>query len=132
MPRSAALAGTKPGCPVETAGGAPAVRTAKDPGPRGGAAGAGSYYPALNPSEQAAFAQAPARFQEIDSVSGTLAGESRGGFGRTFNEGTGSIARGRNVGEQLMCMRSRRPSMPLRANTTPPEYCSALCSQRKG
>ena len=42
---------------------------AKDPGPRAGAAGAGSFYPTLNANEQQFFDQALARFQEVDSVS---------------------------------------------------------------
>ena len=56
-----------------------------DPGPRGGAAGAGGYYPALNPTEQAFFAAAQGRFQEIDSVSGAVPGERGSGLGPTFN-----------------------------------------------
>jgi CxxC motif-containing protein (DUF1111 family) len=56
-----------------------------DPGPRAGKSGAGSYYPTLNPSEQQAFSLALARFQEIDSVSGTVAGEAGSGLGPAFN-----------------------------------------------
>ena len=37
---------------------------AKDPGPRTGAAGAGSYFPTLNTNEQLLFNQSFARFQE--------------------------------------------------------------------
>ncbi len=44
-----------------------------DPGPRGGPAGAGGYYPTLNANEQLSFAQAQMVFKEIDSVSGTRA-----------------------------------------------------------
>ncbi len=58
---------------------------AKDPGPRAGAAGAGSFYPTLNANEQQFFNQALARFQEVDSVSGTIANESGVGLGPTFN-----------------------------------------------
>jgi CxxC motif-containing protein (DUF1111 family) len=56
-----------------------------DPGPRGGAAGAGGFFPILNPTEQAFFSAARTRFQEIDSVSGTAAGEAGVGLGPTFN-----------------------------------------------
>jgi CxxC motif-containing protein (DUF1111 family) len=57
----------------------------KDPGPRAGAAGAGSFYPSLNANEQAFFTAALARFEEVDSVSGTLKGEAGKGLGPTFN-----------------------------------------------
>ena len=56
-----------------------------DPGPRSGPAAAGSSYPTLNANEQNFFAQAQQRFQEIDSVSGTIAGEDGSGLGPTFN-----------------------------------------------
>jgi CxxC motif-containing protein (DUF1111 family) len=56
-----------------------------DPGPRPGAAAAGSFYPTLSPNEQAFFTQAQQRFQEIDSVSGKIAGEPGLGLGPTFN-----------------------------------------------
>ncbi len=56
-----------------------------DPGPRGGAPGAGSYYYSLNANEQNFFTQAQARFAEIDSVSGAIAGEAGSGLGPTFN-----------------------------------------------
>jgi CxxC motif-containing protein (DUF1111 family) len=57
----------------------------KDPGPRKGAAAAGGSYATLNASEQAIFNSAVKRFQEIDSVSGTIAGEEGTGLGPTFN-----------------------------------------------
>jgi CxxC motif-containing protein (DUF1111 family) len=56
-----------------------------DPGPRGGAAGAGGAFPTLDPAEQAFFTAARARFKEIDSVSGTVPGEAGVGLGPTFN-----------------------------------------------
>ena len=56
-----------------------------DPGPRGGAAGAGGPFPSLDAQEQAVFGSAQAVFQEIDSVSGTVAGEPGVGLGPTFN-----------------------------------------------
>ena len=56
---------------------------AKDPGPRGGSAGAGSFFSTLSPTEQQLFSQAMGRFQEVDSVSGTI--EAGKGLGPTFN-----------------------------------------------
>jgi CxxC motif-containing protein (DUF1111 family) len=58
---------------------------ATDPGPRAGAAGAGGGFPTLDATEQGIFNQALARFNEVDSVSGTLPGESGVGLGPTFN-----------------------------------------------
>ncbi len=55
----------------------------QDPGPRSGSAGAGSFYPTLNSNEQMLFNQAVTRFQEVDSVSGTI--EVGSGLGPTFN-----------------------------------------------
>jgi CxxC motif-containing protein (DUF1111 family) len=56
-----------------------------DPGPRPGPAAAGSFYPTLNSNEQGFFGQAQLRFQEVDSVSGALPGETGSGLGPTFN-----------------------------------------------
>jgi CxxC motif-containing protein (DUF1111 family) len=56
-----------------------------DPGPRPGPAAAGSFYPTLNTNEEAFFNQAQLRFQEVDSVSGGITGESGVGLGPTFN-----------------------------------------------
>jgi CxxC motif-containing protein (DUF1111 family) len=56
-----------------------------DPGPRGGAAGAGGFFPTLTVPEQTAFSSGRDAFSEIDSVSGTLAGEEGKGLGPTFN-----------------------------------------------
>ncbi len=55
----------------------------QDPGPRPGAAGAGGPYPTLNPDEMKFFSQALQRFQEVNSVSGTI--EDGDGLGPTFN-----------------------------------------------
>jgi hypothetical protein len=57
----------------------------KDPGPRRGPAGAGGPYPSLNSNEQTAFSNAKGSFMEVDSVSGTIAGERGTGLGPTFN-----------------------------------------------
>src|ERR1700757_4366747 len=46
----------------------------QDPGPRAGAAAAGSYYPTLSAAEQAVFTNAQETFMEVQSVS---AGPSR-------------------------------------------------------
>jgi len=56
-----------------------------DPGPRGGPPGAGGPYPTLNPNEMLYFTQALARFEVIDSVTGTEPGSGGGGLGPTFN-----------------------------------------------
>jgi len=62
----------------------------KDPGPRGGPAGAGGTFavldntnPAANTADLDFFAQALLRFQEVDSVSGTIEGGN--GLGPQFN-----------------------------------------------
>ena len=56
-----------------------------DPGPRPGSAAAGGSFPTLNGNEQALFSQALQVLQEIDSVCGTIVGESGSGLGSTFN-----------------------------------------------
>ena len=61
------------------------LQAQNDPGPRPGPAAAGSFFPSLNANEQAFFNQAQQRFQEVDSVSGGIAGESGVGLGPTFN-----------------------------------------------
>jgi CxxC motif-containing protein (DUF1111 family) len=63
----------------------PATARGRDPGPRGGAAGAGGAFGALDAAEKKAFDGARTTFQEVDSVSGTLAGETGVGLGPTFN-----------------------------------------------
>jgi CxxC motif-containing protein (DUF1111 family) len=60
----------------------------KDTGPRPGpaaAGGPGSFFPTLNADEQNFFNQAFLRLQEVQSVSGKIAGEDSGGLGPTFN-----------------------------------------------
>src|SRR5262249_45608257 len=56
-----------------------------DPGPRAGAPGAGSAFPGLTAAENTAFADGQEDFEEVDSVSGTVAGEDGSGLGPTFN-----------------------------------------------
>jgi CxxC motif-containing protein (DUF1111 family) len=58
---------------------------AHDPGVRGGASGAGGPLPGLNTAETTFFTNAKEVFQEIDSVSGTIAGEAGAGLGPRFN-----------------------------------------------
>jgi len=57
----------------------------KDPGPRGGAPGAGGAFPTLNDNELGFFNQTAMRFLEVDSVAGTIPGEDGEGLGPTFN-----------------------------------------------
>jgi CxxC motif-containing protein (DUF1111 family) len=57
----------------------------QDPGPRGGTAGAGTFYPTLNTMEQAEFTNGLQTFMEIDSVSGAITNEAGSGLGPTFN-----------------------------------------------
>src|SRR5581483_5780955 len=71
-----ALAQAQPSAPPQVA---------VDPGPRGGGAGAGGPLPGLGTLDQALFSAARDRFQETDSVSGTLAGEAGIGLGPRFN-----------------------------------------------
>lgn len=61
------------------------LQSQNDPGPRSGPPAAGSFFSSLNASEQSLFTQAQQRFQEIDSVSGGMAGEPGKGLGPTFN-----------------------------------------------
>ena len=66
---------------VMTAG---TLQAQQDPGPRAGATpGIGEAYTSLTPNEAAFFTQARMRFEEVDSVSGTI--ESGSGLGPTFN-----------------------------------------------
>jgi CxxC motif-containing protein (DUF1111 family) len=58
---------------------------AVDPGPRGGAAGAGGPLGGLTVAERQLFTAAQSRFAEIDSVSGTITGEAGVGLGPRFN-----------------------------------------------
>ena len=61
------------------------LQSQNDPGPRPGPAAAGGSFPTLSANEQALFNQALVRFQEVDSVSGGIAGEAGVGLGPTFN-----------------------------------------------
>jgi len=66
--------------------------SAQDPGVRGGAAGVGGTYavldgtdPKRDAADKAYYAAAENRFQEVDSVSGTIPGEQGVGLGPRFN-----------------------------------------------
>jgi CxxC motif-containing protein (DUF1111 family) len=65
--------------------GAPAQAAATDPGPRGGAPGAGGALQGLGAAELKFFKAALAQFTTIDSVTGSIAGESGSGLGPRFN-----------------------------------------------
>ena len=69
---------------MTTPSAAPATRVA-DPGPRGGTASVGEPLAGLDSDELAFFTGARQRFQEIDSVSGKIAGEPGVGLGPRFN-----------------------------------------------
>jgi CxxC motif-containing protein (DUF1111 family) len=58
---------------------------AKDPGVRTGTPGAGAPLPTLSADQLAFFQDGLSRFVAIDSVSGTIAGETDSGLGPTFN-----------------------------------------------
>jgi CxxC motif-containing protein (DUF1111 family) len=58
---------------------------AVDPGPRGAPLGAGGPLPGLSSDEVKFFAAARAKFQEVQSVSGSVAGEDSTGLGPVFN-----------------------------------------------
>src|ERR1700733_13942573 len=72
-------------CVAAIAFGSGMVFAQTDPGPRGGPAGAGGKYPTLNPNESLFFSQTQTRFKEVDSVSGTIPGETGVGLGPPFN-----------------------------------------------
>jgi CxxC motif-containing protein (DUF1111 family) len=58
---------------------------AVDPGPRGGAPGAGGPLSGLSTADLNLFTATKVRFQEVDSVSGGIAGEAGVGLGPRFN-----------------------------------------------
>ena len=60
-------------------------QTPADPGPRGGAPGAGGPLPGLDAPTLAYFNAAQKRFQEVDSVSGKINGETGVGLGPRYN-----------------------------------------------
>ncbi len=56
-----------------------------DPGPRGGSPGAGGPLTGLGADELAFFTAAQTRFEEVDSVTGSVGGEPGAGLGPRFN-----------------------------------------------
>jgi CxxC motif-containing protein (DUF1111 family) len=62
-----------------------ATTGAQDPGPRSEAAGAGGPLSSLSPELMQYYLDGQARFADVDSVSGTVSGETNGGLGPTFN-----------------------------------------------
>jgi CxxC motif-containing protein (DUF1111 family) len=58
---------------------------ARDPGPRGGKIGAGQPVSGLSAAQTGFFLNGKERFLEVDSVGGTVAGETGSGLGPTFN-----------------------------------------------
>ena|SRR5580692_6838310 len=58
---------------------------AKDPGARAAAAGAGTPLSTLSADQLAFFQDGLTRFNAIDSVGGTVAGETDAGLGPTYN-----------------------------------------------
>jgi CxxC motif-containing protein (DUF1111 family) len=60
-------------------------RAPHDLGLRPGAAGAGGYYPTLNPTEQAAFTNGIAQFVQDEGVPDVPPGSGNGGLGPGFN-----------------------------------------------
>ncbi len=68
-----------------TLGGGPLALGQQDPGPRAGAIGAGGPLPLSTSDEIRFFQTSMITFQEVDSVSGTIPGESGRGLGPAFN-----------------------------------------------
>jgi CxxC motif-containing protein (DUF1111 family) len=58
---------------------------ARDPGPRAGKIGAGQPVPGLTANQKSFFENGETRFLEVDSVRGSVPGESGNGLGPTFN-----------------------------------------------
>ena len=70
---------------LSAAAGAATIPSNIDPGPRAGAAAAGGPLPGLGPDEIKFFKAAKAQFITIDSVTGSIGGESGSGLGPRFN-----------------------------------------------
>jgi CxxC motif-containing protein (DUF1111 family) len=67
------------------------VKAASDPGPRGGPADAGGPLPGLGADEVKFFKAAKAQFTTVDSVTGSIAGESGSGLGPRYNGNVCSV-----------------------------------------
>ena len=68
-----------------TTSGPPSNSAVHDPGPRAGSVGAGQPLSKLSADQMSYFAEGLARFAEVDSVSGTVAGENGKGLGPGYN-----------------------------------------------
>jgi CxxC motif-containing protein (DUF1111 family) len=79
------LAGSGPAFGQATTDATSAAAVVVDPGVRGGAAGAGGALTGLTTLQQQFFTSAQDIFQEIDSVSGAVAGADGRGLGPRFN-----------------------------------------------
>ncbi len=110
--RVANFTGSGASCTGTTTG--PPTLVATDPGPRGGAAAAGSPLPGLSAQELAFFTAAQAGpFQEIDSVSGNVSGESGVGLGPGYNANSCSGCHGQPaVGGSSPGLASPQRSVP--------------------
>jgi CxxC motif-containing protein (DUF1111 family) len=111
--RGTGTTGTTGTAATTTTVGTNVVSQGKDPGPRGGAAAAGSFFPSLNATEQAFFTSAKAVFQEVDSVSGGIEGEPGTGLGPTFNGNACSMCHAQpSVGGSSPGMNSPQSPIP--------------------
>jgi hypothetical protein len=97
---------------------------AVDPGPRGGAPGAGGPLTGVGVGNQQLFAAARARFQEIDSVSGTMPGETGVGLAR----GSISTAAPAVMLSRPSAAQARRSTLKLQSQhwTAPRTLCRPL------
>jgi Di-haem oxidoreductase, putative peroxidase len=119
--------------------------TAHDPGVRGVAVGAGQPLSTLSPAQLQFFQDGLSRFTQVDSVSGTIAGEPGNGLGpglfATFmrflappipsaqgipgNPPASSIGNGMRVFSQVHCDLCHTPVLP----TGPSAFTAALSNQ---
>jgi hypothetical protein len=72
-----------------TGGSSGSSTVAQDPGPRAGSLGAGKPLATLNAFQLEYFRNGLARFNQTDSVSGTITGEPGTGLGPGFNSTSG-------------------------------------------
>jgi CxxC motif-containing protein (DUF1111 family) len=81
----ASSAGQNGGPGGNSGGGSGSSSTAHDPGPRAGSIGAGKPLPTLNGFQLEYFRDGLTRFNQTDSVSGTIPGEKGSGLGPGYN-----------------------------------------------
>jgi CxxC motif-containing protein (DUF1111 family) len=92
---------------------------AHDPGPRSGPAGAGSFYPTLNPTEQAAFVNGISQFVEVEGVPNIPQGS--GGLGPGFNSNSCSSCHA----QPATLGSSPSPSSPQAPQVNPQMFAAA-------